>query len=120
MQFTTALVASVAALAVTISAAPAPASPANTRYVQLRLYGEAGCSAENLGELGVYGDDVNDCQSFGDNIVQSVSFEYAINNCTVTLYTGDSCDAGAEEIVLNTCLGGDNDFHSYEVSCSSL
>lgn len=81
MHFTT-LVASVTALAMSVSAVPSPATPANTRYVQLRLYGEPGCSAQNLGELGVYGDYVNSCQSFGDNDVKSVSFEYAINNCT--------------------------------------
>lgn len=81
MHFTT-LVASVTALAMSVSAVPSPATPANTRYVQLRLYGEPGCSAQNLGELGVYGDYVNSCQSFGDNEVESVSFEYAINNCT--------------------------------------
>ncbi|KAJ5533170.1 hypothetical protein N7494_009722 [Penicillium frequentans] len=119
MHFTT-LVASVTALAMSVSAVPSPATPANTRYVQLRLYGEPGCSAQNLGELGVYGDYVNSCQSFGDNEVESVSFEYAINNCTVSVYTGDSCDAGAQAVALNTCLSGDEEFHSYEVFCSSL
>lgn len=83
MHFTT-LIASVAALATSVSAAPSPATPANTRYAQLRLFGEPGCLAQNLGELGVYGDYVNSCQSFGDNTVESVSFEYAINDCTGT------------------------------------
>ncbi|KAJ5635688.1 uncharacterized protein N7484_009001 [Penicillium longicatenatum] len=119
MHFTT-LVASIAALAMSVSAAPSPATPANTRYVQLRLYGEPGCSAQNLGELGVYGNYVNSCQSFGDNDVKSVSFEMAIKNCTVRVYTGDSCDVGGQDVALNTCHGGDDEIHSYEVFCSEL
>ncbi|KAJ5653712.1 hypothetical protein N7490_000715 [Penicillium lividum] len=109
-----------AILAMGVSATPTPATPANTRYVQLRLYGESGCSAENLGELGVYGDYVNSCQSFGDNVVNSVSFEYAINNCSVRLFNDATCNSGGQDIALHTCLGGDGEFHSYEVLCSEL
>ena len=59
------------------------ADPANTRFVQLRLFGEPGCSAQNLGELGVYGDSVNKCQTFGGENVRSVSYEYLYqSNCT--------------------------------------
>lgn len=81
MHFAT-IAASILALAASGFAAPSPASPANTRYVQLRLFGAPGCFAENLGELGVYGDAVNACQTLGDSTIESVSFEYAINNCT--------------------------------------
>lgn len=72
------------ALALGVSAVPTRrADPANTRFVQLRLFGEPGCSAQNLGELGVYGDSVNKCQTFGDENVRSVKFEYKYqNNCT--------------------------------------
>lgn len=82
MQFTTIFVSAIA-FAMGVSAAPAP--PADTRYAQLRLFGESGCSAQNQGELGVYGDYVNKCNTFGDTTVKSVSFEYAINNCTCKL-----------------------------------
>jgi hypothetical protein len=80
MHFTT-ILASAIALAMGASAMPAP--PADTRYAQLRLFGEPGCSAQNEGELGVYGDYVNKCNTFpGDTPYRSVSFEYAINNCS--------------------------------------
>jgi hypothetical protein len=80
MQLTTILVTAIA-LAMGASAMPAP--PADTRYAQLRLFGEPGCSAQNEGELGVYGDYVNKCNVFpGDTPYRSVSFEYAINNCS--------------------------------------
>lgn len=79
MQFS-AILASALAFAMSASAMPAP--PADTRYAQLRLFGESGCSAQNQGELGVYGDYVNKCNTFGETTVKSVSFEYAINNCS--------------------------------------
>ncbi|KAJ5627433.1 hypothetical protein N7528_004860 [Penicillium herquei] len=88
MYFTT-LLTSTLALAMSISAAPTPvpATPENTRYVQLRLYSDADCGQDgNLGELGVYGDYVNKCNAFGDYTVESVRFEAAINNCI-----GQSC-----------------------------
>lgn len=80
MHFTTIITS--LALAMSVSAAPAPAPPADTRYAQLRLFGEPGCFNQNQGELGVYGDYVNICNTFGETTVRSVSFEYAINNCT--------------------------------------
>ncbi|KAB8067389.1 hypothetical protein BDV29DRAFT_163428, partial [Aspergillus leporis] len=80
MLFST-ILASTIALGMRISAAPAP--EADPRYVQLRIFGEPGCSAQNEGELGVYGDHVNKCQTFGDNTVKSLSFEYKLlDNCT--------------------------------------
>jgi hypothetical protein len=78
MQIST-IIASIAALAMSASAAPAPA--AYTRYAQLRLYGEPGCSAQNLGELGIY--DINQCKSFGDtDVIRSVHFEANTPGCT--------------------------------------
>ena len=81
MLFTT-LLTSVIAFGMGASAIPTPATPANTRYAQLRLFGAPGCFDQNQGELGVYGDYVNICNAFPEGNVQSVSFEYAINNCT--------------------------------------
>lgn len=78
---------SILALSLGVSAAPTPAAtdidPGNIRKVQLRLYGEPGCSAQNLGELGVYGDKVNKCQTFGAEQVRSVRFESQLaKGCT--------------------------------------
>ncbi|KAJ5088389.1 hypothetical protein N7456_012005 [Penicillium angulare] len=114
------IAASILALAASGFAAPSPASPANTRYVQLRLFGAPGCFAENLGELGVYGDAVNACQTLGDSTIESVSFEYAINNCTVSVYSDDACQLGRLDIPVNTCGGGDGEYQSYYASCSHL
>jgi hypothetical protein len=76
------IIASIAALGMGVIAAPAPA--AYTRYAQVRLYGEPGCSAQNLGELGVY--DINQCKMFGDSdVIRSVSFEFNTPGCTCKL-----------------------------------
>lgn len=84
MLFNT-ILASAAILAVGVSAAPAP--DVNPRYAQLRIFGEPGCSEQNQGEIGVYRDQLNKCQTFGDNNVRSVSFEYKLlNNCTRELF----------------------------------
>jgi hypothetical protein len=73
----------ISTIALTLGVSAIPASPINSRYVQLRLYGEPGCSALNLGELGVYGDKVNSCQTFGSDTVRSVSFEANyVEGCT--------------------------------------
>jgi hypothetical protein len=83
MFFNTILVSAIALTGISVSASPTPR--ADPRYVQLRLYGQSGCKAENLGELGVYGDSINKCQTFGDDTIRSVSFEYKyFENCTRT------------------------------------
>jgi hypothetical protein len=83
-MFFNTILASTIVLALGVSASPT--RRAYSRYVQLRLYGEPGCSAQNLGELGVYDDSINKCQTFGDDTVRSVSFEYKyFDNCTRTL-----------------------------------
>lgn len=81
MYFSTFL-ASTVALAMSVSAFPA--TPVNTRYVQLRLFAEPNCTIPSLGELGVYGDQVNQCNTLGagDIATESVSFEYAIDGCS--------------------------------------
>ncbi|KAJ6008112.1 hypothetical protein N7540_012088 [Penicillium herquei] len=121
MHFTT-LLTSTLALAMSTSAAPTPvpATPENTRYAQLRLYSDPDCGQDgNLGELGVYGDYVNKCNAFGDT-VESVRFEASINNCTLSVYTDQSCQAGAQNVALDTCLSGSTQYGSYQVFCSQL
>ncbi|KAJ5214933.1 hypothetical protein N7468_010612 [Penicillium chermesinum] len=119
MLFST-LIASAIAFGM-VSAAPTPATPANTRYAQLRLFGAPGCLEQNQGELGVYGDYVNTCNPFDyDFTVKSVSFEYAINNCTVQVFSDSSCQTGAIDIALDSCSAGDNVYGSYEVHCAHL
>ncbi|KAJ5224453.1 uncharacterized protein N7469_007956 [Penicillium citrinum] len=117
MQLTTVFVSAIA-FAMGVSAIPAP--PADTRYAQLRLFGEPGCSAQNQGELGVYGDYVNKCNTFGDTTVKSVSFEYAINNCTLRVYSDVTCHLDRHDVSVETCLSGDKIYRSYEVVCPSL
>lgn len=72
------LIASVAALGFgTASAVAVPRSEGTVRYAQLRLYGESGCSAKNLGELGIYNGDINKCHTFGDDVIKSIDYEYS-------------------------------------------
>ncbi|KAJ5352038.1 hypothetical protein N7541_002852 [Penicillium brevicompactum] len=107
------------ALALGASAMPARrADPANTRFVQLRLYGEPSCSAQNLGELGVYGDSVNKCQTFGTDTIRSVSFEYKYaDNCTLAVYNDVTCHLNRHDVNVGTCLSGDKSYGSYIVEC---
>lgn len=76
MHFTV-LFASILAYDMTATAAPT----SNTRWAQIRLYGEPGCFRQNMGELGIY--DANVCQSFADYEIRSVLFE--------TNHVGCSC-----------------------------
>ncbi|KAJ5292219.1 hypothetical protein N7478_001470 [Penicillium angulare] len=121
MQFAT-LIASVLALAVGVSAAPSPATPPNTRYAQFRLFGEPRCLEQNMGELGVYGNYVNKCNTFPDaaGTVKSVSFEYAINNCTLRVYSDVTCHLTRHDVEVGTCISGDKEYRSYEVLCNHL
>lgn len=75
------VLASTLALAMGVSAMPAPS--AHTRYVQLRIFGKPGCSELNLGEIGVYEDSINKCNAFKDDNLRSVSFERLnVEGCT--------------------------------------
>ncbi|KNG81460.1 hypothetical protein ANOM_010029 [Aspergillus nomiae NRRL 13137] len=119
MLFTT-ILASTIALGMGVSAAPTPVG--NTRLVQLRLFGESGCSALNQGELGVYGDRINQCQTFpGPTTIKSVSFEYKYQaNCTVAVYNDVTCSVNRQQVEVKTCLSGDEQYGSYIVECPSL
>lgn len=70
MQFTTLFTATLA-LAMGVVAADI-----NPRLATLRIYGEPGCSALNEGEIGVFKDMQNKCQTFlaSDN-VRSINLE---------------------------------------------
>ncbi|KAB8203360.1 hypothetical protein P875_00042516 [Aspergillus parasiticus SU-1] len=120
MLFTT-ILASTIALGMGVSAAPRPAPPADTRYVQLRLWGEPGCSALNQGELGVYGGALNQCQTFDNTIVKSVRFEAKyFDTCTVALYDDVTCSSNRQEVQVGTCLSSDAQYSSYLVECPGV
>ena len=71
-----------------MSVSALPATPENTRYVQLRLYGSPNCTIPSLGELGVYGDMVNQCNTLASDDLSnaSVAVEYALDGCTSTSF----------------------------------
>lgn len=78
MYFTT-ILASAIALTGAASAAAVPTH----RYAQLRLWGEPSCATLNLGEEGIYGDQLAQCNPLDENdVVRSVSFERADAGCT--------------------------------------
>ncbi|KAJ5871892.1 uncharacterized protein N7529_004245 [Penicillium soppii] len=108
----------ISTITLTLGVSAIPASPINSRYVQLRLYGEPGCSALNLGELGVYGDKVNSCQTFGSDTVRSVSFEANyVEGCTLAVYNDVTCHLNRHDVDVKTCLAGDKSYGSYIVEC---
>ncbi|KAE8386941.1 hypothetical protein BDV23DRAFT_186819 [Aspergillus alliaceus] len=115
MIFRTGL-ASTIALAIGISAASAPQD--DFRYVQLRIYSETSCFEKNQGEMGIYGNKLNKCQTFGATRVKSVRFEYMLrDNCTVAIYNDITCQLNRHDIDINTCLSGDKEYSSFLVQC---
>ncbi|OGM39120.1 hypothetical protein ABOM_012252 [Aspergillus bombycis] len=73
------------AIALNIGISAAPALRADSRYIQLRIYSEPGCFKQNRGEMGIYGDKLNKCWTFGGTTAKSVRFEYMLrDNCTVS------------------------------------
>ena len=88
MHFT-AILASSVALAGAASAAAVPTH----RYAQLRLWGEKSCATLNLGEEGIYGDQLAQCNPLDENdVVRSVSFEAADAGCTCESFAADCGD----------------------------
>lgn len=82
MQFST-IFTSALALAMGVAASPvAPVGQGDVRNAQLRIWGEPSCESINLGEIGIYASSANECLTFGDNNVRSVSIESIIDqNC---------------------------------------
>ncbi|KAE8155890.1 hypothetical protein BDV40DRAFT_282624 [Aspergillus tamarii] len=124
MLFTT-ILASTIALGMGVSAAPtaSPSPNPNYRYVQLRVFGAPGCSELNQGELGVYGDSLNKCQTFSDITIKSVSFEAKYQeSCTVALYDDATCETNRREVEVGTCLSGDDSeqYRGYIVECPGV
>ncbi|KAH6886796.1 hypothetical protein B0T10DRAFT_563033 [Thelonectria olida] len=118
MLASTLLVATLSAFFAGTSAAPAPAPNPNTRYAQLRLYGKPGCSELNLGELGVYGDKVNQCQTFGDtDVIRSLALQYNPYGCKLHIYSDVTCHLDRHDVPLNQCLSGDKQYRSYKLDC---
>ena len=88
MHFTTILTSTIA-LAGAASAAAVPTH----RYAQLRLWGEPSCATLNLGEEGIYGDQLAQCNPLDENdVVRSVSFEAADAGCTRESFAVDCGD----------------------------
>ncbi|KAE8145974.1 hypothetical protein BDV25DRAFT_58856 [Aspergillus avenaceus] len=116
-MFLSTIFTSIAALSLGVSAAPTV--NAYPRYAQLRLYGEPGCFDQNLGELGVYDERLNSCQTFGDDYtIRSVAFEYRLrDNCTVSVYDDVTCNLNRHDVELGACLSGDKQYGSYLVQC---
>ena len=76
------LVCGLALLASIVNLADA-ASNSTHRLIQLRLWGQPNCHASNLGEEGVYDDQVGLCEPLDNyDIVRSVRVDTADSNCT--------------------------------------
>ncbi|RAL10714.1 uncharacterized protein BO97DRAFT_406718 [Aspergillus homomorphus CBS 101889] len=88
----------------------------NTRLAQLRVYGAPGCSELNLGELGIYGDYLNQCGTFGDDTIQSVSFEAHVAGYSVQLFNDNACSSSPYNMTVGQCLSGDDSgYASYKL-----
>ncbi|GLI73853.1 hypothetical protein PoHVEF18_002083 [Penicillium ochrochloron] len=113
MYFPT-ILASAIALAGAASAAVVPTH----RYVQLRLWGEPSCATLNLGEEGIYGDQVAQCNPLDENdVVRSVSVERVDAGCTLYIYSDLQCHLDKHEVPTETCLSGDKYYRSYQLFC---
>ncbi|KAL2674199.1 hypothetical protein Neosp_012649 [[Neocosmospora] mangrovei] len=118
MHFTT-VVASVAALAMGASAAPAsgPYDP----FAQVRLYPQSGCEQPNVGYLSIRRSAVNKCgQLDGTYTIKSLKIEQLYDNaegCKLYTFSDVSCKEGRQEVSTGTCHSGAKQYGSYLLSC---
>ncbi|OOF99306.1 hypothetical protein ASPCADRAFT_204950 [Aspergillus carbonarius ITEM 5010] len=111
MQFTV-LFYSLVALAITALALPT----GDTRVIQLRLWGEPGCTEENLGELGLYQSTLNQCTTFlGSDTIRSISTEFVIAGYAAQFFTDSDCQDGQQNVSTTGCLNGEAPYVSYKL-----
>ncbi|PYH46058.1 uncharacterized protein BP01DRAFT_382233 [Aspergillus saccharolyticus JOP 1030-1] len=87
----------------------------NTRIVQLRLFGVPGCLELNEGELGIYGDALNQCLTWSDVTVQSVSFEGGVTGYGVQIFNDDTCTSTPYNVTTPQCLDDASGLASYKL-----
>ncbi|RAL01212.1 uncharacterized protein BO80DRAFT_424787 [Aspergillus ibericus CBS 121593] len=111
MQFTV-LLSSLLALVLSAWALPT----GDIRVIQLRVWGEAGCSEENLGELGLYQSTLNQCAAFhGNYTIESVSSEFVNAGYAAQLFSDRACQEDPVEITTTGCTNADTVFGSYKL-----
>ncbi|KAM0425770.1 hypothetical protein ACHAPT_009020 [Fusarium lateritium] len=119
MHFTT-IVASVAALAMGASAAPAAPGP-NDRYVQIRLHPQPDCEQPNVGQLSLRGSNINKCgQLDGTYTIRSLNIEQITENakgCTLYTFSDVSCKLDRQAVSEGQCHTGAKQYGSYLLSC---
>ncbi|KAI8649758.1 hypothetical protein NCS55_01438700 [Fusarium keratoplasticum] len=118
MYFTT-IVASVAALAVGASAAPAPGP--NDRYVQIRLHPQPDCEQPNVGQLSLRGSEVDKCGRLDDTYtIRSLNIEQITENaegCQLYVFSDVSCKSDRQAVSAGQCHTGGKQYGSYLLSC---
>lgn len=67
-------------IALAISAVAQPATISNFQVAQLRLWGETGCAAPSLGDIGINDSQLSQCLAF-DEAVKSVTYESGLRSC---------------------------------------
>ncbi|KAJ3456203.1 hypothetical protein MRS44_016226 [Fusarium solani] len=118
MHFTT-IVASIAALAMGASAAPAsgPYDP----FAQVRLYPQSDCEQPNVGYVSVRRSGINKCgQLDGTYTIKSLNIEQITENakgCTLYTFSDVSCKEDRQEVSVGSCHTGAKQYGSYLLSC---
>ncbi|KAJ5166823.1 uncharacterized protein N7482_005604 [Penicillium canariense] len=108
----------IAASAVALAGAASAAAVPTHRYAQLRLWGGQECATLNLGEEGIYGDQLAMCNPLDVyDTVRSVRLEAADAGCTLYIYSDLQCHLGKHEVPVTACLSGDKEYRSYELFC---
>ncbi|PYI02490.1 hypothetical protein BO78DRAFT_410618 [Aspergillus sclerotiicarbonarius CBS 121057] len=111
MQFTV-LFYTLVALAISALALPT----GDVRVIQLRLWGEAGCTEQNLGELGLYKSTLDQCHSFlGNYTIGSVSTEFVNAGYATQLFSDTACQDDQVEVTTTGCTDADTVFGSYKL-----
>ncbi|PYI13144.1 hypothetical protein BO99DRAFT_314459, partial [Aspergillus violaceofuscus CBS 115571] len=91
----------------------------NTRLAQIRLFSTPGCLEQNLGELGIFGNYINQCETFGDIIIQSIILEVHILGCDVQIFNDKACTAGEHSMTVGQCLSNElSGYRSYKLVCN--
>ncbi|KAK0624805.1 hypothetical protein B0T17DRAFT_253466 [Bombardia bombarda] len=86
-----------------------------------RVWGEPGCSAQNLGVGTVTESGLDTCKNFGD-IVKAVNLTNVVDGCTFFVYSEIHCEGIRESIKKGSGCGNAIDvvWSSYQFTCDPI
>ncbi|KAJ5368836.1 uncharacterized protein N7496_008596 [Penicillium cataractarum] len=93
--------------------------PVQNKWAQLRLFGAPGCSADNMGEMGVYGYERNTCLDIAQyGAPDAVNISSIFDECELYLYEDAGCSVEKSIAVSTGCVDGAGPYGGLILSCS--